>query len=148
VPLDGWRGTCADLLRDLGAPDAAGQAIQRLIGRIVRCEARFRADGLLPAEGFVRSAAAYDYGRAVNFARWGLSARLCEGREARDAVLRAGALAGTRHTSWADFSAGFALGRLLRFDAEEFGEWYANVLEPHRILTTDPESPWLTLPWD
>ncbi|MCF3963711.1 DUF1266 domain-containing protein [Streptomyces fuscigenes] len=148
VPLDLWRSTCADVLGDLGAPDALGPAIQDLIGRIVRYEARFRADGLLPPDGYVRSTAAYDYGRAVNFARWGLSARLCAGAEARDAVLRAGALAGTRHTSWEDFSAGYALGRVLRFDTEEFGTWYENVLEPHRVLTRDPESPWLTLPWE
>jgi hypothetical protein len=148
VPLGAWRETCADTLADLGAPDRLGPVIQELIGRIVRYEARFRADGLLPPDGYVRSAAAYDYGRAVNFARRGLSARLCEGPEARDAVLRAGALAGTRHTSWADFSAGYALGRVLRFDTEEFGQWYANVLEPHRMLMEDPRSPWRTLPWD
>ncbi|WP_329458624.1 DUF1266 domain-containing protein [Streptomyces sp. NBC_01497] len=148
VPLDVWRATCATALADLGAPDGLGPLIQELIGRILRYEARFRADGLLPPEGYVRSAAAYDYGRAVNFARWGLSARLCGGQEARDAILRAGALAGTRHTSWEDFSAGYALGRVLRFDTEEFGEWYENVLEPHRVLTGDPESPWRTLPWD
>ncbi|MGQ4513845.1 DUF1266 domain-containing protein [Streptomyces sp. DW26H14] len=148
VPLDVWRGTCADTLADLGAPGGLGLAIQELIGRIVRCEARFRADGLLPPEGYVRSVTAYDYGRAVNFARWGLSARLCDGQEARDAILRAGALAGARHTSWADFSAGYALGRVLRFGTEEFGEWYEQALEPHRLLMDDPESPWRTLPWD
>ncbi|WP_051840371.1 DUF1266 domain-containing protein [Streptomyces sp. NRRL F-5126] len=148
VAADAWRAACARALAELGAPDRLGTAVQGLVGRIIRYEARFRADGLLPPDGYVHSVAAYDYGRAVNFARWGLSARLCGGREARDAILRAGALAGTRHTSWADYSAGYALGRVLRFGHEEFGEWYEAVLAPHRLLMSDPESPWLTLPWE
>ncbi|MBP0462015.1 DUF1266 domain-containing protein [Streptomyces montanisoli] len=148
VPADAWRAACARALAELGAPDRLGAAVQTLVGRIVRYEARFRADGLLPPDGYVHSVAAHDYGRAVNLARWGLSARLCGGPEARDAILRAGALAGTRHTSWADYSAGYALGRVLRFGHEEFGEWYETVLAPHRLLMTDPESPWLTLPWE
>jgi hypothetical protein len=37
---------------------------------------------------------------------------------------------------------------VLRFDTEEFGQWYEDVLEPHRMLMEDPRSPWRTLPWD
>jgi hypothetical protein len=51
------------------------------------------------------------------------------------------------YDSWQDFSAGYILGRCLHFDGEEFGEWYSNMLEAHRILTTDPGSPWLNIPW-
>lgn len=148
VPLETWRAACADTLSRMDAGDEVTDTVQELVGRIARYEARFRADGLLPPDGFVRSAVGYDYGRAVNFARWGLGARLCGGQEAREAVLRAGALAGVGHTSWADFSAGYALGRVLRFDTEEFGRWYEDVLGPHRILMSDPESPWLALPWE
>jgi hypothetical protein len=148
VAHDVWRRTCTAALAEIGAPGGLDQVVQELIGRIVRYEARFRADGLLPPDGRVRTAVGYDYGRAVNFARWGLSARLCGGQEAQEAVLRAGALAGAHHISWADFSAGYALGRVLRFDTEEFGEWYGDVLEPHRILMADPESPWRTIPWE
>ncbi|MEW2546453.1 DUF1266 domain-containing protein [Streptomyces sp. NPDC047002] len=148
VPLDVWRDACAAVLGARGMPEASGLAVQGAVGRIARHEARFRADGLLPPDGWVRSTAAYDFGRAVAFARRGLGARLCGGQEARDAILRAGALAGTRHTSWADFSAGYALGRVLGVGADESGPAYAAVLEPHRVLTADQESPWRTLPWE
>lgn len=36
--------------------------VRRLIGRMARYEARFRADGLLPEGAFVRAAEAWDYG--------------------------------------------------------------------------------------
>ena len=67
--------------------------------------------------------------------------------EAREYVLRAGKQAFGRYTSWADLSAGYSLGRVLRFDNDEFDVWYNTVLEPHQVLLTDPASPWLTLPW-
>ncbi|MBT2383513.1 DUF1266 domain-containing protein [Streptomyces sp. ISL-11] len=142
-----WRRACTALLADLDAPPEADGEIQELIGRILRYEARFRADGLLPPEGYVRSAVGYDYGRAVGFARWGLSARLCPAEAAEGAILRAGALCRTAYDSWADFSAGYAVGRVLRFDTEEFGEWYENVLTAHRVLMSEPESPWRTIEW-
>lgn len=147
VTAEIWRRACSEVLRELDAPARAERAVGTLIGRILRYEARFRADGLLPPDGTVRSAEAYDYGRAVNFARWGLSARLCPGHAAREAVLRAGELSAERYASWADFSAGYALGRVLRFDTEEFGEWYTDVLTAHRTLLSRPDSPWVTLPW-
>ncbi|WP_031157254.1 DUF1266 domain-containing protein [Streptomyces erythrochromogenes] len=121
--------------------------LQRLVGRIARYEARFRADGLLPEGGFVRSVEAWDYGRASGMARWGLAARLCSLQEAEAAVVRAGRLVQLNYRSWEDFSAAYVLGRCLHFDEEEFGEWYETVLATHRALTTDPASPWRTLDW-
>ncbi|WP_432069037.1 DUF1266 domain-containing protein [Streptomyces sp. AA1529] len=121
--------------------------VKRLIGRITRYESRFRADGLLPEGRFVRSAAAWDYGRAANMARFGLASRFCTLPEAEDAVLRAGRVSAVGYRSWEDFSAGYILGRCLHFDEEEFGSWYEDMLTAHRVLTTDPESPWLTLPF-
>lgn len=121
--------------------------VQRLIGRIARYEARFRADGLLAEGKFVRTVEAWDYGRASGMARWGLAARFCSLDEAERAVLRAGRSAQANYRSWEEFSAAYILGRCLHFDDEEFGEWYEDMLTAHRILTTDPESPWLTLPW-
>ncbi|MFD6967738.1 DUF1266 domain-containing protein [Streptomyces sp. NPDC059949] len=131
------------------AAELEGQVtgLQRLIGRIARYEARFRADGLLPEGGFVRSVEAWDYGRASGMARWGLAARLCSLQEAEAAVIRAGRLVQVNYRSWEDFSAAYVLGRCLHFDEEEFGEWYETVLATHRALTTDPASPWRTLPW-
>ncbi|MFI9308250.1 DUF1266 domain-containing protein [Streptomyces triculaminicus] len=149
TPLDAdtWRRACSQVLDDLDERAIDEAVIQPLIGRILRYEARFRADGLLTPDGYVRSALAYDYGRAVSFARWGLGARLCSEATAEQAIRRAGALAREHHTSWADFSAGYALGRVMRFDTEEFGSWYTSVLEPHRLLMSEDDSPWLTLPW-
>ncbi|RLV08672.1 hypothetical protein CTZ27_07815 [Streptomyces griseocarneus] len=148
VDTELWRRTCTAVLANLEAPAEVERTVQELIGRVLRYEARFRADGLLPPDGFVRSAVGYDYGRAVGFARWGLSARLCPFSAAEEAVLRAGELCREAYRSWEDFSAGYALGRVLRFDTEEFGQWYTKVLDPHLILTKDEESPWRTIPWN
>ncbi|MFK0257111.1 DUF1266 domain-containing protein [Streptomyces sp. NPDC090445] len=123
------------------------ERVQRLIGRITRYEARFRADGLLPERGYVRTIEAWDHGRASGMARWGLAARLCSLQEAEAAVVRAGRLVHANYRSWEDFSAAYVLGRCLHFDEEQFGEWYETVLRVHRVLTTDPASPWRTLPW-
>jgi hypothetical protein len=62
-------------------------------------------------------------------------------------VLRAGRSAHSRYASWADYSAGYILGRVLHFDADEFSVFYETALGSHRSLTTDPASPWRTLQW-
>ena len=85
---------------------------------ITRYEARFQADGILPPNGIVNSVFGYDFGRAVNMARWGFGGRFCDYRTAESVVLRAGELCRQHYTSWADFSAGYALGRVIRFDNE------------------------------
>jgi len=127
--------------------DAEVEDLQELIGRIMRYESRFRADGLLPEGGYVRSALAWDYGRASSMARWGQGARFCELAETEQAVLRAGRVSQATYGSWEEFSAGFILGRCLHFDDERFGDWYADMLDAHRILTTDPASPWRNIPF-
>ncbi|MFF7971894.1 hypothetical protein [Streptomyces sp. NPDC007905] len=33
------------------------------------------------------------------------------------------------------------------FDEEEFGDWYQDMLEAHRILMSDAGSPWLNIPF-
>ena len=129
------------------AVDRRVHALQRVISRIARYESRFRADGLLPERGYVRSVLAWDYGRAAKMARWGLGARYCELPEAEHAVVRAGELSRRVYGTWEDFSAGFVLGRCLHFDNEEFGDWYTDMLDAHRILTTHPGSPWRNLPF-
>ncbi len=58
----------------------------------------------------MRTTVAYDYGRAVNLARWGLSARFCGPADAEAAIVYAGALSKSAHRSWEEFSAGYALG--------------------------------------
>ncbi|MFD9574498.1 DUF1266 domain-containing protein [Streptomyces sp. NPDC059982] len=121
--------------------------VRRLIGRIARYEQRFRADGLLPPDGWVRSVEGWDLGRASQMARWGVATRYGTVEDAERAVLRAGGAVRRTYRSWADFSAGYALGRCLHFDEEEFGEWYTSSLATHLTLTTDPASPWLNIPW-
>ncbi|MGW0733480.1 DUF1266 domain-containing protein [Streptomyces sp. NPDC002851] len=118
-----------------------------LTGQVLRYEARFRADGLLPPDGTVRSVAAWDLGRASKMARWGRGARYATERELYDAVERAGAGARAAYDSWEEFSAGYVLGRCLHFDEDTFGTWYTDVLEAHRALLADPESPWRTVPF-
>ncbi|GHE33475.1 hypothetical protein GCM10017771_50640 [Streptomyces capitiformicae] len=67
--------------------------------------------------------------------------------EAESAVIDAGRSAALSCRSWQDFSAGYILGRSLHFDEEEFGEWYTDMVEAHRILMSDPGSPWLNVPF-
>nr|WP_326733369.1 DUF1266 domain-containing protein [Streptomyces sp. NBC_01022] len=135
IDIDHWRQAAANVVRrrteaatepcrtadgltqgrTVTAAELEGQVtgVQRLIGRIARYEARFRADGLLPEGGFVQSIEAWDYGRASGMARWGLAARLCSLQEAEAAVVRAGRLVQLNYRSWENFSAAYVLGRCL-----------------------------------
>lgn len=119
----------------------------RLAGVVTRYESRFRTDGLLPHDGIVTSVFGYDFGRAVNMARWGFGGRFCDYPTAERIVLRAGELCRQHYTSWGDFSAGYALGRVIRFDEERYGHMYVSVLGPHRLLMGDRSSPWWHVPF-
>lgn len=137
-----WRDAVRSWARgQRGDPDE----LVGLVGVITRYEARFRADGVLPPHGMVNSVLGYDFGRAVNLARRGHGGRFCDYRTAEAVVLRAGDLCRRTYTSWADFSAGYALGRVIRFDNEEFGHMYVSVRGPHRLLMTERSSPWCHL---
>jgi len=132
-----WRGATPELINDFTVS----------AGMIIRYEARFRADGLLPPDGIVNSVRGYDFGRAVNMARWGFGGQYCDYRAAEATVLRAGELVRTHYASWADYGGGYALGRVLRFDNEEYGHTYESVLGPNRMLLTDQASPWRHIPF-
>lgn len=119
----------------------------RTVGVVLRYEDRFRADGLLAPNTVVNSVFGYDFGRAVNMARWGFGGRFCDYPTAESVVLRAGELCRQHYTSWADFSAGYALGRVIRFDEEQHGHMYVSVLGPHRLLVSDRSSPWWNIPF-
>ncbi|MGW7366364.1 DUF1266 domain-containing protein [Streptomyces sp. NPDC054841] len=146
-PAGLWRETAAGSLQDRGAPPELVKDMEELVRRILRYEARFRADGLLPDDGWVATAAAYDYGRASCLARWGLAARLCTPHEAEQSIVHAGALSKSAYYSWEAFSAGYILGRVLRFDDEEYGSFYEDALSAHRLLVEDEGSPWRNIPW-
>lgn len=133
-----------------GERDISEQTVREVVDlseAVLRYEARFRADGLLPPDGRVESVFGYDFGRAVNMARWGLNAGYCDAEEAEKSVLTAGQRAHQVYASWQEFSAGYVLGRMLRFDEGEFGEWYERSLTGHRVLAEDPGSPWRRMAW-
>ena len=133
--------------RPASETEARITGVQRLIGRITRYEARMRADGILAEGRYVTSVEAWDLGRASKMARWGLGARFATLPETESAVIRAGRAASLAYRSWADFSAGYILGRCLHFDEEEFGDWYQDMVSAHRILMSEAGSPWLNIPF-
>ncbi|MFD3513374.1 DUF1266 domain-containing protein [Streptomyces sp. NPDC058657] len=130
---------------------------------VVRYEARLRADGALAPHGRVDTLAAFDHGRAVNVVRLALGARYITPPEAEEAVLRIDERARRAYGSWADFSLGYAMTRLI-YSAQD-GEdpvtghprteaayqraelTYQESLAQHRILTQDPTSPYRNIPW-
>lgn len=115
--------------------------------RIAHYEGRFRADGLLPPDGRVDTLAAFDHGRAVNVVRLALGARYCDPAEAEQAVLRIAGLARQAYGSWADFSLGYLLARLIHFDEGDPEGMYQECLALHRTLIQDPASPYRNIPW-
>ncbi|OSC66737.1 hypothetical protein B5180_29810, partial [Streptomyces sp. BF-3] len=67
--------------------------------------------------------------------------------DAEAAIVYAGALSKSAYRSWEEFSAGYALGRVLRFDDEEYGPFYEQNVLAHRLLTESEGSPWRHIPW-
>lgn len=128
--------------------DAFVAHLRGLVGEVLRYEARFRADELLHEGEFVRSVAAWDLGRASKMARWGRGARYATQAEMYRTLEVASRESRAVDSSWREFSVGYILGRCLHFDEEEFGSWYTEVRDAHQLLTTHPESPWLTVPFE
>lgn len=142
-----WENAVRDGARRRREQPTEVDDLVRLAGTITRYESRFRTDGLLPQNAVVTSVFGYDFGRAVNLARWGYGGRFCDYPTAERIILRAGELCRQHYSSWADFSAGYALGRVLRFDEEQYGHMYVSVLGPHRLLMSDRSSPWWHVPF-
>ncbi|WP_017590121.1 DUF1266 domain-containing protein [Nocardiopsis ganjiahuensis] len=149
LPFDA--GTWPDLIghwcRSSGADAAKYEALVLTAARVWEYEERMVQDGALPPGAKVRTVLAYDLGRAVNLARWGFNAGYAEMMAAGEHIIRAGATAMLNHGSWGELSAGFVLGRALAFDEGAFGPYYTDSVAAHRVLTTDPMSPWLNIPW-
>lgn len=149
-----WRDCVEATLRRRVAPEAHGPELEAfvaelrdLVGKILRYESRFRADGLLAPDATVRTVAAWDLGRASTMARWGLGARYATRAEMYAALERASAVTQSTYGSWEEFSGAYVMGRCLHFDDERFGDWYTSVLEAHEVLSSVPESPWHTVPF-
>ncbi|QCW79349.1 DUF1266 domain-containing protein [Streptomyces sp. S6] len=133
-------------------PDAYDRTVaDRALDHIPRYEERLRADGVLAPDGRVDTLAAFDLGRAVNVVRLALGARYTDPYEAEQDVLRIGRLARQAYPSWADFSLGYLMARLVHRaedDGPEAAEsTYRQSLTEHRILTEDPTGPYRNLPW-
>ncbi|MFI1245566.1 DUF1266 domain-containing protein [Streptomyces anulatus] len=138
--------------RAFAARDADDRAVaDRALRHITLYEERFRADGVLAPEGRVDTLAAFDLGRAVNVVRLALGARYGDPHEAEQDVLRVGELARAAYSSWADFSLGYLMARVVHRaedDGPEAAEpTYRQSLTEHRLLTQDPTSPYRNIPW-
>ena len=140
-----WRRAIDRAARTGQVPAHTVPALVAAVDRVSGYEDRFRVDGLIT--GVVPSLRVYDWGRAVNLARWGLRVGYCDRASAEQVVVRAGELCAANYGSWADLSAGFGLGRMLFFDDEDFAVHYVNVREAHRRLLSEEGSPYVTLPF-
>jgi hypothetical protein len=139
-----WRTAVEGLLRD---PGSAAEAVDRAGDAVAGHLAAMRADGIWEAQAGAGppDVRAWDYGRAVNLARWAAATKLCDPDEARDTVRRAGALSAGAYRDWREYSAGYLLGRLLHFGDVDRSKYYRSIRKVHRILMEDPASPWRTL---
>ncbi|MBV2362073.1 DUF1266 domain-containing protein [Streptomonospora nanhaiensis] len=142
-----WRSAIGDWCRHNGIDTGTYQQLVGLAGMILDYEKRFVADGLLPPGGYVTAIQAWDFGRGANMARWGVQCGYTVLQTAQWYVVRAGEQARRHYASWADFSAGYVLGRCLHFDNGEFGPRYTEPLEVHHVMMSHPQSPWLNLPF-
>ncbi|WP_435877440.1 DUF1266 domain-containing protein [Streptomyces anulatus] len=138
--------------RAFAARDADDRAVaDRALRHVTLYEERFRADGVLAPEGRVDTLAAFDLGRAVNVVRLALGARYGDPHEAEQDVLRVGELARAAYSSWADFSLGYLMARVVHRaedDGPEAAEpTYRQSLAEHRLLIQDPTSPYRNIPW-
>ncbi|WP_142102761.1 DUF1266 domain-containing protein [Rhodococcus spelaei] len=142
ISMSQWLDCITQWCRTSGHSAEVEKQCRSIAQRVGRYESRFRADGLIPPEGFVTSMLAYDYGRAVNMARWGFLAEYCGSVVAEQCILRASTLARAKYVSWQEFSASYILGRVIRLDDDGYNSYYQRVFDGHRILTGHPDSPW------
>ena len=139
-----WRDTVEDLLT---GPGSAAEAAAAQTATVDAHVAALRRDGIWEADvgRRVPDVRAWDYGRAVNLARWAAATKLCDMDEARETVGRAGRAAAELYRDWRELSAGYILGRLLHFADVDRNRYYRPIRKVHRILVEDPASPWRTL---
>lgn len=139
-----WRTAVESLFDDSdasAAPDAADPVVRAHL-------AALRRDGIWeaePGEPAVPDVRSWNYGRAVNLARWAAATKLCDPDEAREVVLRAGASSARVYEDWREFAAGYVLGRLLHFGDTDRSKYYRPIRKVHRLLVEDPASPWRSL---
>ncbi|WP_163571770.1 DUF1266 domain-containing protein [Fodinicola feengrottensis] len=124
LPVKVWRNEFLTWARGKEIPQDALEETIDLMGMILEYEAAFRDAEMMTGDEVVDTVAGYDYGRAVNVIRWGLAARYCDRAAAERLITQAGELSQATYGSWHEYSLGYALGRVLRFDEGAFGSCY------------------------
>lgn len=142
-----WYQAIAGWCQQNGQDNSVYQHLLGAAGMILEYENRFVADGLLPSGGVVNDIRAWDLGRGANMARWGVHCGYVDPRTAHWYAVRAGELARQYYGSWAEFSAGYILGRCLHLDNGQFGVRYTDPLAVHHTMMAHPQSPWLHVPF-
>ena len=133
--------------RDRGAPAGLRQEMLDIAQWVVRCETWMRRDGVMGPNAIVATQDAWDWGRCVNMARWGLVCGFCDQKTAEQIVRHAGSLCARAYADWGQLSAAYILGRVVKMGRQgNPEESYRDTLQTHRALMQDPASPFLTLP--
>lgn len=120
--------------------------------RVEAYETYLREHQVLAPWEQVHSLLAWDLGRGAMLARYGLDAGFCDESTGRWQVERFGTVARRCYDSWPEFGAALVLGRALWTAGQvDESDWPAmelsDCVEPFRVLTTDPASPWRTVPF-
>jgi hypothetical protein len=133
--------------RDRGAPEGLRQEMHDIAQWVIRAETWMRRDGVMAPGAIVATQDAWDWGRCVNMARWGLTCGFCDRTTAEQIVRHAGALCARTYADWGQLSAAYILGRVVKMGRQGNPEaTYQDVLQIHRKLMQNPESPFLMLP--
>lgn len=136
----------ADFCRERNAPLESYTELIETAGWVARCEHWMRRDAVLPPDGYVATQVAWDLGRAVNMARWGVSAGFCDLAQAEQLMKYVGAQTAESYRAWYEMSAGYILGRTIKMGLQGDPEkTYQESLSIHRALIADPGSPWRNL---
>lgn len=136
----------AGFCRDRGLPAEEYEGLVETAEWVTRCEAWMRRDAVLPPDGYVATQVAWDLGRAVNMARWGVSVGFCDIPTAEQIVTSVGRQSAAAYASWYELSAGYILGRTIKMGLQGDPEkTYQESLSIHRALVGDPASPWRNL---
>jgi len=140
-----WLADLDRVHNEAGAPQSLLAERRAAAQRVINYETTMLEDGLLTEP--LADPLAYDIGRAVALARWGLVCRLIDEATAQGIVDRAAAQAWARYASWDEFGSSYLLGRIIAFDEDEVGAWYETSRTSLQLLRTAPDSPWRLNPW-
>lgn len=140
-----WLAGLDRVHNEAGTPQSLLAERRAAAQRVINYERRLVSDGLV--DGPLPDPLGYDIGRAVALARWGLVCRLIDAGTAQGIVDRAAQQAFARYGSWDEFGSSYVLGRIIAFDDDEVGEWYATSAASLSLLRSAPDSPWRLNPW-